>query len=295
MIAIDVRRRLFAEEIEAVSRLRSPALVDALAAVPRERFLPPGPWTVAADGPEGYMLGAGIRTRPTADADPARIYHNIAVAIDPSRQLFNGQPGTLAAFIDALEPGRGARVLHVGAGLGYYTAILAECVGASGRVLAYEADAELAAGARRNLGSMSQVEMRHGDASTIDDGPFDAILINSGVTHPLDAWLDALAPGGRMLLPLTTSLGATASTIGKGLVVVVTNDSSRFTARVMTIVAIYTAVGVRDEAMNDRVGKALAAGPARWQTVSELRRHSHQPDSTCWLHGDRFCLASSAR
>ena len=46
---LDLRRRFYAEEIEAVARLRSAAVVDALASVPRERFLRPGPWTVLAD------------------------------------------------------------------------------------------------------------------------------------------------------------------------------------------------------------------------------------------------------
>src|SRR6185503_17035561 len=123
---LDLRRRFFAEEIEAVCKLQSPALVDAFAAVPRERFLPPGPWTVLAESALGLSLP---RTRMTPDADPARICHNIAVAIDPARQLFNGQPGTLAVWIDALDLGPGARVLHIGCGLGYYTAVMAHCVG----------------------------------------------------------------------------------------------------------------------------------------------------------------------
>src|SRR5213595_1311136 len=134
-----VRRRFFAEEIEAVAKLRSPVLVDALASVPRERFLPPGPWTVLA---ESDITGlAPAKTRVTPDADPARVYHNIGVAIDPERQLFNGQPATLAPWIDALDLAPGARVLHVGAGLGYYTALMAACVGERGRVFALEADA----------------------------------------------------------------------------------------------------------------------------------------------------------
>jgi hypothetical protein len=67
---LDLRRRFYAEELEAVCRLRSRALVDALAAVPRERFLPPGPWTVLVDVASGS--GSGIQTRVTTDADPAR-------------------------------------------------------------------------------------------------------------------------------------------------------------------------------------------------------------------------------
>ena len=132
-LPLDLRRRFFAEEIEAVAKLRSPRLVDAFAAVPRERFLPPGPWTLLSDSAESYMIASGIRLRPTPDADPARVYHNIAVAIDPERHLFNGQPATLGVWIDTLELAPASRVLHIGAGLGYYTAVMAECVGAGGR------------------------------------------------------------------------------------------------------------------------------------------------------------------
>jgi hypothetical protein len=101
---IELRRRFFAEELEAVCKLRTPALVDAFATVPRDQFLPPGPWTVIADSDSGYQIGSGVqRLRSTPDADPARVHHNIAVAIDPERQLFNGQPGTLGFWIDSLD------------------------------------------------------------------------------------------------------------------------------------------------------------------------------------------------
>ena len=295
MMDLDLRRRFFAEELEAVARLRSPALIDAFAAVPREQFLRPGPWTVLADSGESYLMGAGVRTRTTVDADPARIYHNIAVAIDPARQLFNGQPATLGAWIDMLELARGARALHVGAGLGYYTAVIAECVGPTGGVVACEADAELAAEAKRNVASRGWVDMRHDDASRAIDGPFDAILINAGVTHPLDSWLDALAPGGRMILPLTASMAAMGSMLGKGVIVFVTREAGRIAARVVTVVAIYSAVGVRDEDLNARVGKALMSGPQQWQAVAELRTDPHEEASTCWLHGRTCCFSTRHR
>jgi hypothetical protein len=66
MIDMRVRRRFFAEELEAVCRLRSPALVDAFAAVPREQFLPPGPWMVMADSD----VMAGMRVRATRTRTP---------------------------------------------------------------------------------------------------------------------------------------------------------------------------------------------------------------------------------
>jgi protein-L-isoaspartate(D-aspartate) O-methyltransferase len=348
MIGLDERRRFFAEELEAVVKLRSAALVDAFAAVPREQFLRPGPWTVLSDSPDSFMMGAsaGIRTRSTPDANPARVYHNIAVAIDPDRQLFNGQPGTLGVWIDMLDLANGARVLHIGAGLGYYTAVIAECVGPGGRVVAYEVDETLAADAHRNLASRPWVDLRQGDGSAGIGGPFDAILVNAGVTHPLDTWLDALAPGGRMMLPLTATLPAMGSTLGKGLVVLVTKekvrlkpdttaeatgeaiaeataeataeaiaeataeataeaiaeataepsheatDDAAYAARVVTVVAVYSAVGVRDPAMNDCVGKALMAGPPKWQAVKRLRRDAHEPAADCWLHGRTCCFSA---
>ena len=206
--------------------------------------------------------------------------------------MVNGQPGTLGKWIDALELAPGARVLHIGSGLGYYTAVMAACVGPAGRVVAFEVDEALAAGARANLADLPCAELHHGDASQVD-GPFDAILVNAGVTHPAGAWLDALAPGGRMLLPLTAAMPAMGGTIGKGVVVLVTREhSGEWSARAQTVVAVYSAIGLRDETMNERVGKALMAGPARWMRVTRLRRDAHDEEASCWLHGPTGCFSS---
>jgi protein-L-isoaspartate(D-aspartate) O-methyltransferase len=288
---LDLRRRFYAEELEAVCRLRSPALVDALAAVPREHFLPPGPWTVLADVAIGS--GSGFQTRVTADADPARVYHNIGVAIDSSRQLFSGHPGTIAPWIDALGLAPGGRVLHVGCGLGYYTALVAHIVGSSGRVLAFEVDDVLANRARANLRSYPQVDVRCGDASGELDGQFDAVLVNAGLTHPLESWLDVVAPGGKLVLPLTATMAAMGSNIGKGIVLLLTKQDSRdFAARLVGFAAIYSAIGIRDAGMNDQLGKAMMAGPMRWQGLTRVRRDAHEPSESCWLHGATFCLTA---
>lgn len=120
---LDAYRRFFAQEIQMASNLRTSELVDALATVPREKFLPPGPWVVRGDADMMAPL------RKTPSDDPRFIYHNIAVGIDPARMLFNGAPGMVASAIDALGLKRGSRVMHVGAGAGYYTAVIAETVG----------------------------------------------------------------------------------------------------------------------------------------------------------------------
>jgi len=155
-----LHRQFFAEEIETVANLKTRALVEAFAAVPRDRFLPPGPWLLRGE------MDLGAPPRLTPDADPRRVHHNVVVGIDPARMLFNGQPAFLALLIDALTLRPGSRALHVGCGLGYYTAILAHVVGPSGRVVAHDVDEALVVGARANLLSTRWVEVRRGDATT---------------------------------------------------------------------------------------------------------------------------------
>ena len=284
------RRRFFAEEIEAVAHLRTAGLVEAFASVPRERFLPPGPWILKSEG------DVGGPPRQTPDADPRRIYHNLGVGIVPSRQLFNGSPSLLGMCIDALALTPGARVLHVGCGLGYYTALMAHCVGSSGRVVTVEIDADLAAGARANLASMPWVEVRQGDATAPLGEVFDAVLINAGATHPQAAWLDALAPDGRLIFPLTVPMPAIGPTIGKGVMLLIGAsggnglDPRPLTARILTFVAIYLGVGLCDPALNARIGEALQRNP--FPRLKHLRRDRHEPSTECWLHWDTFCLSA---
>jgi len=271
-----------------VANLRSADVVEALATVPRERFLPAGPWTVKSE--------ADFQSPPrqTADADPRHVYHNVGIGIDPSRTLFNGAPALLSMAIDALAPAAGGRVLHVGTGLGYYTAILAHCVGASGRVVGIEVDADLAEATRANLSPYPWAEIRHdnGTGPFGDDETFDAILINAGVTHPQPAWLDALAPGGRMVLPLTVGMPAMGP-ISKGPLVLMTRgtDPAVFDVRMLTFVAIYSAIGLRDPAIEPAFGKALAANP--FPPLKSYRRDAHDPGPACWLHTDHGCLTTS--
>lgn len=110
-------RRYFAEEIQVVANLRTAAIVDALATVPREAFLPDGPWTIRS---EAEIMSP---PRQTPGSDPRFVSHNVAVAIDPARMLFNDAPSVISMAIDALEPRSGDHALHLGAGTGYYSAI----------------------------------------------------------------------------------------------------------------------------------------------------------------------------
>src|SRR5262249_44791432 len=177
-----------------------------------------GPWVLRSDSDWAAppVFGQGGPPRQTPDADPRHVYHNVAIAIDPARQLFNGQPGTLGVLIDALGLSVGARVLHVGCGLGYYTALMAHCVGSTGYVRALEVDDLLASEARCNLATFRWVDVRSEDATRPLDTKFDAILVNAGVTHPQETWLDNLDSRGRLVLRLTATVAAIPTTIGKG-------------------------------------------------------------------------------
>jgi protein-L-isoaspartate(D-aspartate) O-methyltransferase len=283
VIEIALRRRFYAEEIAAVANIRTPALVEALATVPRERFLRPGPWLVVGEG------SVPTTPRQTADADPRHVYHNYAIGIVPERQLFNGSPALVCGMLDLLQLAPGHRVRHVGAGLGYYSSLIGHIVGPSGRVVADEVDDTLAAEARVNLGSMPWIDVRGGAAAGAEAGAFDAILVNTGVTHPQESWLDALVEGGRLIVPLTAGIAAMGP-IGKGVMTLLTKrHADAFDARVLTFVAIYSAIGLRDEALNDQLGKALMRTP--FPRLKRLRRDPHDRSSDCWLHGSGFCLS----
>lgn len=280
--AIEDYRRFYAEEIAAVTGLRSPAMLEAFAKVPRERFLGLGPWKVAA---LDFGMTPPMKYRETDDADPRYLYHNVAVAIDPERSLNNGQPSALAGWLGRLEIAPSEHVFHVGAGLGYFTAILSELVGATGRVTAIEVDADLAARAGENLAPWPNVDLHAGDGGEFDPGPVDAIFVNAGVTHPHALWLDRLRDGGRLVLPLTFAVGSG----GKGVMMLIRRKGDRFAAQFVTLVMIYSSTSVRDADINAALMKQI--GSRKVFSVQSLRRDAHEPEETCWLHGKDSCFS----
>jgi protein-L-isoaspartate(D-aspartate) O-methyltransferase len=280
-------RRYFAEEIRAVCNLRTGALVEALATVPRERFLSPGPWKI-----RGIDAELGAPPHVTPDDDPRHVYHNVSIVIDLQRQLFNGQPGTLGMWIDVLRLQSGERVLHIGCATGYYTALMAKIVGPSGRITAIEVDPELAARARANLADAGFVDVRAGDAAAELPGSQDAILVNAGVTHPLPVWLDSLSIGGRLILPITFTIEGMPDHIGKGCVFLIVREPDRYTARFVSLVAIYSCTVARDAALNARLQASMASRSLFM--VRRLRRDDHEAGLACWLHGDGVCFSTEA-
>ncbi|MBE3072820.1 MAG: methyltransferase domain-containing protein, partial [Acidobacteria bacterium] len=177
-----------------------------------------------------------------------------------------------------------------GCGAGYYSAVMAHCVGPQGRVVAIEVDPALAIQARANLAPWSWVEVREGNGTVPTGDSFDAVLVSAGMTHPHEAWLDALSTGGRLVLPLTFTI---MGTIGKGVVALLTKRAGGdgFDVRPVTMVAIYSAVGIRDAALEDRLRDAFTR--SAWPRFNRLRRDAHEQTASCWLHTDTFCLVSA--
>jgi len=282
MFGLEDCRQFYAEEVRLAANLGSPDLVAALTRVPREKFLGPGPWDVAVPD----MLTGGVTYRATPDADPRHVYHNVVIALDRSRNLTNGQPGTLTHYIDTLNLAPGNRVYHMGAGAGYYTAIMAEVLGASGTVVASEVHPELGLMAQKNLSDRANVMFHVGDGTQFDPGECDAMLINAGMTHPLPLWLDRLRQGGRLLLPITVSM---APNVGKGLMLKITRVGQGYAVKIMGFIAIYSATSARDPQREAMLGKALATGTL--MKVKSVRRDGHELEDSCAAHGLEVCLS----
>lgn len=271
-------RAWYAEEIRLAGPVESEAVIGAFAAVPRERFLGPGPWQSRSDA----NRGAGYRITP--DADPRHVYHDVLFALDATQRINNGVPSLWAYVLDRMALAPDQHVLHLGCGTGYYSAIMAELVGRRGRVTAVEHDAGLADRAVAALVAWPQVSALQADGARFDCGAQDVIVVSAGATHPLRPWLDALRPGGRLVLPLTSErLGGFMLKVTRGQV------SDRMEAEMLCRAWFIPFIGARDADLDRRLASQIEAGHA--DLVRSLRRDSHVPDGSCWLHGDGFCLS----
>jgi protein-L-isoaspartate(D-aspartate) O-methyltransferase len=281
--SLEQYRRFYAEEIRAVAGLfQQPLLVEAFAQVPREKFLGPAPWQIYG---ELYMQPGAYREVQ----DPREVYHNVVIALKKTQSLNNGQPGALAAWIAALHLAPGQRVFHVGCGTGYYTAIMTRVVGSAGAVVAAEIEHDLAQQAAAALREYPNAAIHARDGADLDPGPCDAIFVNAGVTHPHLPWLERLNHGGRMVLPLTTPM---APGLGKGLMICVTRRQDRFSAEVLSMVAIYSSASVRDPALVPQINKAFES--RELLKMKSVRVDPHEPADTCLVHSPAVCISSQA-
>jgi protein-L-isoaspartate(D-aspartate) O-methyltransferase len=132
-----------------------------------------------------------------------RAYEDTPLPIGSGQTI--SQPWVVARMTELARAGGAlGRVLEIGTGCGYQTAVLAHV---AGEVYTVERIFALVAKARRHLQSLKlkNVRLMHGDgtADLGEDLQFDAIIVTAGATHVPTGLLKYLKPGGRMVLPLT--------------------------------------------------------------------------------------------
>ncbi|MGF1549709.1 MAG: protein-L-isoaspartate(D-aspartate) O-methyltransferase [Sphingomonadaceae bacterium] len=168
------RARMVERQI-AARGISDPALLAAMRAVPRHRFVAP---EIARHAYEDRPLPIG------ADQTIS-------------------QPYIVALMIDAAELGPGDRVLEIGAGSGYAAAVMGMM---ADKVFAIERHEELAAAARRRIAELGfgNVEIVCGDGTRglPEHAPFDAILVAAAGARVPEALRDQLAEGGRLVMPV---------------------------------------------------------------------------------------------
>ncbi|MEE6271912.1 protein-L-isoaspartate O-methyltransferase family protein [Georgenia wangjunii] len=121
------------------------------------------------------------------------------------------QPSTVARMLTLLEPGPGHRVLDVGSGSGWTTALLARLVAPGGRVVGVELEPDLVVAGASNLAASAAVGARIVPASPgvlglPDEAPFDRVLVSAEPPILPAALVEQMAVGGRMVIPVAGEL-----------------------------------------------------------------------------------------
>lgn len=268
-------RAFYAQLICAAAKTTDPRIERAFRTVSREPFAGPGPWSISL-GSHPYVV--------TPDDDPAFLYQNALLALDPARGINIGMPGAHAHWLSGCGVREGENVLQIGAGTGYYTAILAELVGPGGRVYAYEIDERLAALARENLKDIAVVELRERSGIEADLPSVDVIYVCAGAAQPAMEWLDALRPGGRLVFPL-----APAGVLGGMLMITRPDQGAIWPAKFLSRAQFIGCAGLQDADAGRRLAEAFAKG---WESVQSLQR-GDTPDETCWFAGEGWWLSTA--
>jgi protein-L-isoaspartate(D-aspartate) O-methyltransferase len=182
-VELNALREHLLAEVRGQGGATDPLVADSLRVVPRHIFLPDLP-------PDRAYRDEPIVTKRDSSGEPTSS---------------SSQPTIMAIMLDQLRVARGHRVLEIGAGTGFNAALLHQIVGPKGRVTSIDLDEDVVEIARENLDACGcKVTVLHGDGALGHPAgaPYDRIIATVGVSDLAPAWLEQLAPDGRIVVPL---------------------------------------------------------------------------------------------
>lgn len=252
-------RAFFAKMMAAASGSSDPRLERIFEGVPREAFLGAGPWKIMV----------GKRYIQTPSQDPIHLYHNALIALDETRMINNGEPFLHARWLGASAIQAGDVVTHIGAGTGYYSAIMSMLALPCGSVTAFEIDERLAQSAAENLKPFRNVSVIAGDATTKLLPTSDVIYVNAGAVRPPVSWLDALKPNGRLIFPWSPAPRI-------GIAVLITRRAHEFEVKPLMPAWFIPCIGASDPNVSSLTPNAASA----WQIQSLHKKKNRKPDGS---------------
>lgn len=144
--------------------------------------------------------------------DKSSAYQNSPLPIGEGQTI--SQPFTVAFMLERLQPQSGEKVLDIGAGSGWTSALLAELVGKIGQVVAFEIQPSICRFGKENLEKYQLISQNRvnyfctdGSKNLPHDGQFDKILASAATKEKIPgAWRKALRVGGRIVAPIAYSV-----------------------------------------------------------------------------------------
>jgi protein-L-isoaspartate(D-aspartate) O-methyltransferase len=268
-------RKRFGAAMGLAPGVDDPRIAHAFASVPREHFVGAGPWR--------FLAGTGYVE--TSSADPSLLYEDVVVALAPEKRINNGQPSLHARCLSAARIVPGDRVLHIGCGTGYYSAILAELTTKAGSVDAWDVEPALADAASRNVRAWPNiaVTLRSGTAPPIPVS--DVIYVSAGCTQPLRIWTDALSDGGRLVFPLTPGWDF-------GAMLKITRRGHAHAAEFICRCSFIPCDGGSNPGARERLREAFSRGGDH--QVSALHFGPDPGTDASWFSGDGWWLSSAS-
>ena len=155
----------------------------------------------------GEALDQAFASAPRADFLPEaqRRFAELDRPLPIGHGQTNSQPRTVRTMLALLDVRPGQRVLDVGCGSGWTTALLAALVGADGEVCGVEVVPELVTIGRANLGERPNatiVAATPGVLGLPEQAPFDRVLVSAEASTRPAALVDQLAEGGVLVIPV---------------------------------------------------------------------------------------------